>query len=61
MTCLDDLRELAKAPTVDWLENLDRHTKGVAEAMTAIHGGRYRIVVCHERCLVMVVPVRDSA
>jgi hypothetical protein len=57
MTRLDELRALAKAPTVDWLDRLDEHCKGVAAVMTEIHGGRYNVVIEHEVRLVMVVPI----
>lgn len=58
---LNELRALAKAPAVNWLADLEKHCAGVADALTAIHGEQYRIVVNHERGMVMVVQVRESA
>lgn len=55
---MGELRAIAAAPTVDWLYRLSRHATGVAEAMSEIHGGSYRIAVNHETCLVMIVRKR---
>lgn len=34
MTALDDLRALAKQPTETWLDDLEYHANGLADAMT---------------------------
>lgn len=55
MNRLAELKALADKPTEKtWLADLDLHAKGVAEAMTGIHGGRWRVLVSHENCLVMI-------
>lgn len=55
-----EFRAIAAAPTVDWMQQLERHSMGVAEAMGEIHGGRYNVVVNHETCLVMVVRILEG-
>lgn len=60
MNGIEKLKALASNPTETWLADLDRHALGVAEAMTAIHGGRYNVVINHETCLVMVVRILDG-
>jgi hypothetical protein len=59
MSALDELRTLAEKPTAPWLHDLDHHCKGVADAMTAIHGGRWRVIVNHRTCFVVVSKIAD--
>lgn len=54
---LANLASMAASPSMEWERRLNFHTKGVADVMADIHGGRYNIVVNHETCLVMVVRV----
>lgn len=49
-----ELKGLAAAPNVDWVQQLERGTRDVVEAMTAIHGGKWNVVVNHRVCLVTI-------
>lgn len=57
MSRIDELRKLATVPSVDWVERLDEHIRGVMDTMEAIHGGDYRFVVNHDVCMVMIMRV----
>lgn len=54
-----ELRALAAAPRVDWIQQLAHHARGTAEAMEAIHGGHWNIAVNHETCFVLISRQRD--
>jgi len=59
MSALDDLRTLAKRPTETWIADLDRHTRAAAAIMTEIHGGEWKVTICHETFFVLICPKRD--
>lgn len=54
---ITELKVLAAAPSKDWSRQLDRGTRDIAEAMTAIHGGQWNVRVNHDRCLVLIARV----
>lgn len=60
MTALDQLRALAKHPPRQWLDDLERHANGVADAMTAIHGGIFNIVINHRAGQVLIAQQHEG-
>jgi len=60
MTRIEELRELAKHPVVDWANDLADHAEGVRRAMTHIHGGKWNVVVNHRAFHVMIVREFDQ-
>jgi hypothetical protein len=60
MTALDDLRALAKQPTETWLDDLEYHANGLADAMTAIHGGIFNIVINHRAGQVLIAQQHEG-
>lgn len=60
MSRLAELKALACKPTVTWEDDLERHIKGVCEAMTNIHGGKWNAMINHEVCLVTIVRVMEG-
>lgn len=54
MNRLAELKALACKPTVTWEDDLERHIKGVCEAMKTIHGGKWSGDVDHQNCFVLI-------
>lgn len=49
-----ELKAMAVKPKVDWVRRLNTHSRGVADAMSEIHGGHWRVVINHQTCFVLV-------